>query len=320
MLFISSLYPDYVPPLGCGVSKSCVISLAPFLLDILTGLWPCMNPCSLASLFHWSGTHLGLLEERRCWWNWKGNCAACSRPVKEKGDGRVFCANFCESRAGFAPCRKAWHSECYKCLGIRTFPMYEQKNAKENLWRDQEKSTNRVVAKAHWPGKFGCYGRIRSMVNFVCISQRIMVAWRWFNWIWTAKTKTNNFIFRIMRIGATWEEICEVNGPQHTISVPGKKRVKRTDTFDSLLALKNVAWIVKLGIWTFKWFLEFLPWSTVPYHSVKSRPYCCSTPCSDSPFVGTESLIWRISAPLANVLFIHLWCQFFTERENIVCS
>ena len=51
-----------------------------------------------------------------------------------------------------------------------------------------------------------------------------------------------------MRIGATWEEICEVNGPQHTISVPGKKRVKRTDTFDSLLALKNVAWIVKLGI------------------------------------------------------------------------
>lgn len=52
---------------------------------------------------------------------WKAPCAACGGTV-ENGAG-IFCANFCESRGDFAPCRKAWHGRCYRPHPMDRFPV-----------------------------------------------------------------------------------------------------------------------------------------------------------------------------------------------------
>jgi hypothetical protein len=41
---------------------------------------------------------LGLLEERRCWWDWSGRCAECKQLVRPM-DG-IFCVNLRHGRQG----------------------------------------------------------------------------------------------------------------------------------------------------------------------------------------------------------------------------
>ena len=116
-----------------------------------------MNHSLSASRYLFSTGTPGLFEERRCWWTWSGNCAKCSRQVK--GMEGIFCANFCEPRGSWTACRKAWHAECYACLGQGKFPVMKIQDEEGNLWYKHERRIERInhgVRGAHASIHFQC--------------------------------------------------------------------------------------------------------------------------------------------------------------------
>jgi hypothetical protein len=122
-----------------------------------TGHPQCTNSFLLASPFHFSRGTLGLYKERRCWWNWSGNCAKCSAPVR-KMEG-IFCANFCEPCGSWPACRKTWHARCYECLGQDKFPVKRIQDEEGSCWYKHERRVHRInhrVRGAHASIQFQC--------------------------------------------------------------------------------------------------------------------------------------------------------------------
>lgn len=71
----------------------------------------------------------------------------------------IFCANFCESRAGLPECRAAWHAECYTCLGQGLFPMTVTTDLARNQWykeEDRQRRMNEGVTASHLIIPFQC--------------------------------------------------------------------------------------------------------------------------------------------------------------------
>jgi hypothetical protein len=126
------LYPDSTPPFGCDCCIKFPILCLNYPLAHGTSHLQCTNLCLLASLFHFSPGILGFYKECRCWWNWSGNCAKCSAPVR-KMEG-IFCANFCKPRSGWPACQKVWYAKCYKCLGQGKIPLKIIQDEKGNRW------------------------------------------------------------------------------------------------------------------------------------------------------------------------------------------
>ncbi len=56
----------------------------------------------------------------------------CCQQVKPV-DG-IFCANFCDPQGNLPACRKAWHTECYTCLGLGKFPVKATADEEGNVW------------------------------------------------------------------------------------------------------------------------------------------------------------------------------------------
>ncbi len=151
------LFLAFTPPCGCECcSKYQTLCLNSPLAHVI-GHCACMNRFSLASL-HLSSTGApGLYEEYRCWWTWSGSCAKCLLQVK--GMEGIFCANFCEPRGSWPACRKAWHAECYACLGQGKFPVMKIQDEEGNMWYKHERRVKRInhgVRGAHTSISFQC--------------------------------------------------------------------------------------------------------------------------------------------------------------------
>jgi hypothetical protein len=151
------LIPRLYSPLWMRMLYKSQIFVFKICLAHNTGLRPCMNLCSLVFLSHFSPGTLCLYEERRCWWNWSGNCTKCLAPVR-KMEG-IFCANFCESQGIWPACRKAWHAKCYKCLGQGKFPLKKNQDEEGNQCYKHNrrvKCINHRVHSAHASDNFQC--------------------------------------------------------------------------------------------------------------------------------------------------------------------
>jgi hypothetical protein len=112
------------------------------LLDLITGLLTCSNPCGSVLFSHFTGTALGNSGAPPSWWNWVGNCTACAQRVKPL-EG-IFCANFASSRGDWPPCRMVWHEQCSECLGNDKFPMAILTDDDNNVSPKQQARTKRL--------------------------------------------------------------------------------------------------------------------------------------------------------------------------------
>ena len=154
---ICFVFLAFTPPCGCECcSKYQTLCLNSPLAHVI-GHCACMNRFSLASL-HLSSTGApGLYEEYCCWWTWSGSCAKCLLEVK--GMEGIFCTNFYEPRGSWPACRKAWHAECYACLGQGKFPVMKIQDEDGNMWYKHERRVKRInhgVRGAHASIPFQC--------------------------------------------------------------------------------------------------------------------------------------------------------------------